>query len=73
VSRVTIGTGAHVAGLGAERLQDHDDATATTFADHVSTFERHLITGAIQAADGVQTRAARRLGMSERHPVRLAG
>ena len=57
-------------GLGAERLQDHDDATATTFADRVSTFERHLITGAIQAADGLQTRAARSASGT---PVRLAG
>jgi two-component system NtrC family response regulator len=35
--------------------------------DRVGAFERQLIVEALQAADGIQTRAARQLGMSERH------
>jgi len=38
-----------------------------TFTERVEAFERALITDALARADGVQTRAARLLGMSERH------
>jgi DNA-binding NtrC family response regulator len=37
------------------------------FVDRVAEFERALIVEALDRADGVQTRAARALGMSERH------
>jgi DNA-binding NtrC family response regulator len=39
----------------------------TTFVERVAEFERALIVEALDRADGVQTRAARALGMSERH------
>ncbi|MDD5720792.1 MAG: sigma-54 dependent transcriptional regulator, partial [Candidatus Krumholzibacteria bacterium] len=37
------------------------------FTERVAEFERALIVEALERADGVQTRAARALGMSERH------
>jgi len=40
---------------------------AATFVERVSEFERALIVEALDRAGGVQTRAARALGMSERH------
>jgi len=40
---------------------------ATTFVERVAEFERALIVEALDRAGGVQTRAARSLGMSERH------
>jgi two-component system NtrC family response regulator len=44
------------------------DATgAAVFIERVAEFERALIVEALERADGVQTRAARALGMSERH------
>ena len=43
------------------------DERATTFIERVAEFERALIVEALERADGVQTRAARALGMSERH------
>ncbi|HOC19256.1 MAG TPA: sigma-54 dependent transcriptional regulator [Vicinamibacterales bacterium] len=42
-------------------------ATDTPFVERVSEFERSLIVEALERAGGVQTRAARELGMSERH------
>jgi two-component system NtrC family response regulator len=54
----------HLAGLRAELPGGPD---AGTFVERVSEFERRLILEALQAAGGVQTRAARQLGMSERH------
>ena len=53
---------AHVAGLAGEPASG-----AQSFVERVSAFERRLILDALHAADGVQTRAARALGMSERH------
>jgi DNA-binding NtrC family response regulator len=52
---------------------------AAIFTERVAEFERALIVEALERADGVQTRAARALGMSERHlryklrKYRLAG
>jgi DNA-binding NtrC family response regulator len=40
---------------------------AATFVERVSEYERALIVDALDRAGGVQTRAARSLGMSERH------
>ena len=40
---------------------------ATSFVERVTEFERALIVEALDHAGGVQTRAARALGMSERH------
>lgn len=40
---------------------------ATTFVERVAEFERALIVEALDRTGGVQTRAARALGMSERH------
>ena len=42
-------------------------STATTFVERVAEFERSLIVEALERAGGIQTRAARELGMSERH------
>ena len=55
---------AHLAGLRAE---PQGEPQSGTFVERVNEFERRLILEALQAADGVQTRAARQLGMSERH------
>ena len=52
----------HVPGLKAESPDE-----SGTFVERVARFERQLIDDAMSAADGVQTQAARRLGMSERH------
>jgi len=41
--------------------------TGESFVERVSEFERALIVEALERAEGVQTRAARALGMSERH------
>ncbi|HJS58072.1 MAG TPA: sigma-54 dependent transcriptional regulator [Vicinamibacteria bacterium] len=49
------------------RLDSEETATPRTFTEHVAAFERGLIVKALAHADGVQTRAARALGMSERH------
>jgi len=45
---------------------ENRDAPAS-FVERVSEFERALIIDALERASGVQTRAAERLGMSERH------
>ncbi|MBP1635436.1 MAG: two component transcriptional regulator, Fis family [Acidobacteria bacterium] len=42
-------------------------STAAGFVERVAEFERSLIVEALERAGGVQTRAARELGMSERH------
>jgi two-component system NtrC family response regulator len=52
----------HVAGLAAEPA-----AATDTFVERVSQFERKLIVEALAHSGGVQTQAARALGMSERH------
>jgi len=52
----------HVSGLTSEGMP-----AATSFVDRVAEFERALIVEALAQANGVQTRAARALGMSERH------
>ena len=52
----------HVPGLKAESRDE-----GGTFVERVARFERQLIEDAMSATDGVQTQAARRLGMSERH------
>jgi DNA-binding NtrC family response regulator len=52
----------HVRGLAAEA-----EATGGSFTEQVARFERRLIADALVHAGGVQTRAARELGMSERH------
>jgi DNA-binding NtrC family response regulator len=51
-------TETHVAGRMTE---------ATSFVERVAEFERALIVEALERAGGVQTHAARALGMSERH------
>jgi len=52
----------HVPGLKAESADDDG-----TFVERVERFERRLIDDAMTRAGGVQTQAARLLGMSERH------
>ena len=52
----------HVRGLAAE-----PEVTGGSFTEQVARFERRLIADALAHAGGVQTRAARELGMSERH------
>jgi two-component system NtrC family response regulator len=51
-------------GMGTERAEDTESGS---FVDRVAAFERRLILDALEHAEGVQTRAARQLGMSERH------
>jgi two-component system NtrC family response regulator len=46
---------------------DGGSAEGATFVERVAEFERALIIEALERAGGVQTRAARALGMSERH------
>ncbi|MBL8143394.1 MAG: sigma-54-dependent Fis family transcriptional regulator [Acidobacteria bacterium] len=63
---------AHVRGLSSERRPGAEAAGAgddpsLPFIDRVAAFESRLIDQAMSEADGVQTRAARALGMSERH------
>jgi len=48
-------------------LPSEGQPEARTFVERVAEFERRLILDALERADGVQTRAARLLGMSERH------
>jgi two-component system NtrC family response regulator len=52
----------HVAGLAPESSE-----APTGFVDRVQQFERKLIAEALAQSNGVQTHAARALGMSERH------
>jgi DNA-binding NtrC family response regulator len=51
----------------ARMKADGKTEEAPTFVERVAEFERALIVEALERADGVQTRAARSLGMSERH------
>lgn len=48
-------------------LKPEGPAASLPFVERVSEFERAMLIEALQRADGVQTRAARDLGMSERH------
>ncbi|MFB3852565.1 MAG: sigma-54-dependent transcriptional regulator [Vicinamibacterales bacterium] len=48
-------------------LRSEGQPAPSTFVERVAEFERALIVEALARADGVQTRAARTLGMSERH------
>jgi len=56
----------HLAGLRTEP-RGETPPDGGTFVDRVAEFERRLIVEALAANDQVQTRAARQLGMSERH------
>jgi len=64
---------AHVRGLTSEARPDaplvanEGDDPSLPFVERVAAFERRLIDQALAEAGGVQTRAARALGMSERH------
>jgi DNA-binding NtrC family response regulator len=58
---------AHVRELQTEATAAGPRESPLRFVDAVADFERHLIDEAMAAADGVQSRAARALGMSERH------
>jgi DNA-binding NtrC family response regulator len=49
------------------RLKPEGPGMPATFVERVEAFERALILEALRKADGVQTHAARDLGMSERH------
>jgi DNA-binding NtrC family response regulator len=51
--------------VGQLRGENRDEPAS--FVDRVTEFERALIVEALDRAGGVQTRAANRLGMSERH------
>jgi DNA-binding NtrC family response regulator len=53
--------------LHVAELKSEGQPSPATFVDRVAEFERALIVEALDQADGVQTRAARALGMSERH------
>ena len=54
----------HVHGLTPEPAASEGPST---FVEKVSAYERRLIADALTREGGVQTRAARLLGMSERH------
>jgi DNA-binding NtrC family response regulator len=49
------------------QLKSEGQPAPATFVERVAEFERALIVEALERAGGVQTRAARALGMSERH------
>jgi two-component system NtrC family response regulator len=49
------------------QLKSEGQPAPATFVERVAEFERALIVEALERAGGVQTRAARELGMSERH------
>jgi two-component system NtrC family response regulator len=49
------------------RLESEGQPPPRTFTERVAAFERALIVEAMAGASGVQTRAARALGMTERH------
>jgi DNA-binding NtrC family response regulator len=51
----------------ARTKEDGKAGESATFVERVAEFERALIVEALDRAGGVQTRAARALGMSERH------
>jgi DNA-binding NtrC family response regulator len=50
-----------------ETRAEKGEAGVAVFTERVADFERALIVEALERAGGVQTRAARALGMSERH------
>jgi DNA-binding NtrC family response regulator len=52
----------HVPGASADTAEE-----GASFVERVARFERQMLIDALARADGVQTRAARLLGMSERH------
>ena len=54
----------HLSGLRPEPTGEPETGT---FVERVGRFERRLILEALEANEGVQTRAARQLGMTERH------
>jgi two-component system NtrC family response regulator len=53
--------------ISMTELKSEGRSPAVAFVDRVAEFERALIVEALAKADGVQTHAARALGMSERH------
>ena len=52
---------------GSEADQGLDLSTGTSLPDRLAALERSLITQALEAEDGVKTRSAALLGISERH------
>ncbi len=52
---------------GQSVANDGEDSGEGSFQDRVERFERHLLAEALQQTGGIQTRAAERLGMTERH------
>jgi len=53
--------------VGDTRVPGRGTSETASFVERVAEFERALIVEAMDASGGVQTRAARALGMSERH------
>jgi two-component system NtrC family response regulator len=53
--------------IHAAALKSEGEPASVTFVERVAKFERALIVDALERAQGVQTRAARELGMTERH------
>jgi DNA-binding NtrC family response regulator len=53
--------------LHVAELRSEGQRPPASFVERVAQFERELILEALERASGVQTRAARELGMSERH------
>ena len=53
--------------IHVSQLRPENRDAPASFVERVSEFERALIVDALERASGVQTRAAERLGMSERH------
>ncbi|MBN1478653.1 sigma-54-dependent Fis family transcriptional regulator [candidate division KSB1 bacterium] len=47
--------------------EQHNDTSSGSFQARVEAFEKQLIKDALQQSNGVQTKAAKQLGMSERH------
>jgi len=53
--------------LSVRGMQSEEDFSRGSFEERVAAFEKHLIRDALERANGVQTRAAELLGMTERH------
>jgi two-component system NtrC family response regulator len=55
-----------VRGIRKESMK-HDSSENGNFVERVAAFEKQLIDHALEEAQGIQTRAAKLLGITERH------
>lgn len=65
--RITLADLPATVGRDSNGSSSRATSAGSTFIDKVEAFEKQLIQEALQLAEGVQTRAARILGITERH------